>query len=92
MFPFDDERDVVCQANATRAGLAAYFFTRDSGRVWRVAEELEYGIVGVNTGLVSTEIAPFGGRKESGNGREGSRHGLDDYLELKYICVGEVGA
>lgn len=90
IFRFNDETDVVAQAHATRSGLPAYFFTRDSGRVWRVGEALEYGIVGVNTGLVSTEVEPFGGRKESGTGREGSRHGLDDYLELKYLCIGGI--
>lgn len=87
VFRFVDEADVVRQANDTRFGLAAYFYARDLSRVWRVAEALEYGIVGVNTGLISTEVAPFGGVKESGIGREGSRHGIDDYLEMKYICI-----
>jgi succinate-semialdehyde dehydrogenase/glutarate-semialdehyde dehydrogenase len=68
--------------------LASYFYARDIGRVWRVAEGLEAGMVGVNTGLISTEVAPFGGVKQSGLGREGSRHGLDDYMEIKYICLG----
>ena len=75
-------------ANATEAGLAGYFYTRDLARSWRVAEALECGIIGINTGLVSTEVAPFGGIKQSGIGREGSRHGLHDYTELKYMCVG----
>jgi succinate-semialdehyde dehydrogenase/glutarate-semialdehyde dehydrogenase len=88
VFRFADEADVIAQANDTRFGLAAYFYARDLARVWRVAEALEYGIVGVNTGLISTEVAPFGGVKESGVGREGSRYGIEDYLEVKYICVG----
>jgi succinate-semialdehyde dehydrogenase/glutarate-semialdehyde dehydrogenase len=88
VFRFEDEADVVAQANDTRFGLAAYFYARDLARVWRVAEALEYGIVGVNTGLISTEVAPFGGIKESGVGREGSRYGIDDYLEIKYVCMG----
>ncbi|MGV7119884.1 NAD-dependent succinate-semialdehyde dehydrogenase [Sphingopyxis sp. 550A] len=88
VFRFADEADVVAQANDTRFGLAAYFYARDLSRVWRVAEALEYGIVGVNTGLISTEVAPFGGIKESGLGREGSRYGIEDYLEVKYVCVG----
>ncbi|WP_374528314.1 NAD-dependent succinate-semialdehyde dehydrogenase [Novosphingobium sp.] len=87
---FTDEAEVIALANDTRAGLAAYFYGRDLSRSWRVAEALEYGIVGINTGIVSTEVAPFGGVKESGIGREGSRHGLDDYLEIKYLCIGEV--
>ncbi|WP_374525595.1 NAD-dependent succinate-semialdehyde dehydrogenase [Sphingopyxis sp.] len=87
VFRFEDEADVVAQANDTRFGLAAYFFARDLSRVWRVAEALEYGIVGVNTGLISTEVAPFGGIKESGLGREGSRYGIEDYLEVKYVCI-----
>ncbi|AMG75636.1 NAD-dependent succinate-semialdehyde dehydrogenase [Sphingopyxis granuli] len=88
VFRFEDEADVIAQANDTRFGLAAYFYARDLARVWRVAEALEYGIVGVNTGLISTEVAPFGGIKESGVGREGSRYGIDDYLEIKYVCMG----
>ena len=88
VFRFEDEADVVAQANDTRFGLAAYFYARDLACVWRVAEALEYGIVGVNTGLISTEVAPFGGIKESGVGREGSRYGIDDYLEIKYVCMG----
>lgn len=87
---FDTEAEAVQMANDTEFGLAAYFYSRDIGRVWRVAEELEYGIVGINEGLVSNEAAPFGGIKESGNGREGSKYGLDDYLEIKYLCMGGV--
>ena len=74
-------------ANDTEFGLAAYFYTRDLSRAWRVAEALEYGMVGLNTGLISTEVAPFGGVKESGIGREGSRHGIHEYTELKYLCM-----
>ena len=85
---FTDEAEVLRLANDSAAGLAAYFYTRDLARSWRVQEALEYGIVGVNTGIFSTEVAPFGGVKESGLGREGSRHGIDDYTELKYVCVG----
>ena len=87
---FDTEAEAIQMANDTEFGLAAYFYSRDIGRVWRVAEELEYGIVGINEGLVSNEAAPFGGIKESGNGREGSKYGLDDYLEIKYLCMGGV--
>lgn len=87
VFAFDTEDEVVDSANATEFGLAAYFYSRDLGRAIRVAERLEAGMVGVNTGLISTAEAPFGGIKQSGLGREGSRHGLDDYLELKYICL-----
>lgn len=90
VFRFSDEADVVAQANDTRFGLAAYFYSRDLGTVWRVAEALEYGIVGVNTGIISTEVAPFGGVKHSGIGREGSKYGIEDYLELKYICLGGI--
>ena len=85
---FEDESDAIAKANATEFGLAAYFYARDMGRAWRVAEALESGIVGINTGLISTEVAPFGGVKVSGLGREGSRHGIDDYLEIKYLCIG----
>lgn len=90
LFRFDSEEEVIERANNTPYGLAAYVYTRDIGRVWRVSEELEYGMVGVNEGLISNELAPFGGVKESGIGREGSRHGMDDYMELKYICMGGV--
>ena len=87
LFRFKDEAEAIAMANDTEFGLASYFYARDVGRIFRVSEALEYGMVGVNTGLISTEIAPFGGVKSSGLGREGSRHGLDDYLELKYVCV-----
>jgi len=87
LFRFDTETEVIERANATIFGLAAYFYARDIGRITRVQEALEYGIVGVNTGIISTEVAPFGGVKQSGLGREGSRHGIEDYLEMKYICL-----
>jgi succinate-semialdehyde dehydrogenase/glutarate-semialdehyde dehydrogenase len=87
---FDDEDEVLRRANATPFGLAAYFYTRDLARSWRVSEALQAGMVGINTGLISTEVAPFGGVKQSGSGREGSKHGLDDYTELKYVCIGGV--
>lgn len=90
LFVFDDEAEVIERANATPFGLAAYFYSRDIGRCWRVAEGLEYGIVGINEGIISNEVAPFGGVKESGMGREGSRHGIDDYLEIKYLCMGGI--
>ena len=86
LFKFKDEEDVIQQANDTIFGLASYFYASDLSRVWRVAEALEYGMVGINTGLISTEVAPFGGVKQSGIGREGSHHGIDEYLELKYLC------
>jgi len=88
---FDEEADAVHIANDTRAGLAAYFYARDIGRIWRVQEALEYGIVGVNAGLISTEVAPFGGVKESGLGREGSRHGMEEFLQMKYVLQGGLG-
>ncbi|MEM9228095.1 MAG: NAD-dependent succinate-semialdehyde dehydrogenase, partial [Pseudomonadota bacterium] len=87
LFRFEDEADVIAQANDTIFGLASYFYANDLSRVWRVAEALEYGMVGVNTGLISTEVAPFGGVKQSGLGREGSHHGVEDFLEMKYICL-----
>ncbi|MHC8508444.1 MAG: NADP-dependent succinate-semialdehyde dehydrogenase [Rhodospirillales bacterium] len=90
VFRFSDEADVIAQANDTEFGLAAYFYARDIGRVWRTAEALEYGIVGINTGIISTEIAPFGGFKESGVGREGSKYGIEDYIEVKYMCMGGI--
>ena len=90
VFRFDTTEEVIAQANDTEFGLAAYFFAKDLTRVWKVAEALECGMVGVNTGLISTEVAPFGGIKQSGFGREGSRYGLDDYLSLKYICLGGI--
>ena len=88
LFRFKDEADVIAQANDTEFGLAAYFYARDLSRVFRVGEALEYGIIGINTGLISTEVAPFGGVKSSGLGREGSKYGIDDYLEIKYMCIG----
>lgn len=90
VYRFEDEAEAVRLANDTPYGLAAYFYARDLGRIWRVAEALEYGMVGINEGIISTEVAPFGGVKESGIGREGSRHGLDEYLELKYLCLGSI--
>ena len=90
LFRFKDEADVVRQANDTEFGLAAYFYARDLSRVFRVAEALEYGMVGVNTGLISTEVAPFGGMKSSGLGREGSKYGIEEYLEIKYLCLGGI--
>ena len=90
LFRFKTDADAIRMANDTAFGLAAYFYSRDIGRVWRVAEALEYGIVGVNTGLISTAVAPFGGMKESGVGREGSRYGIDDFLEIKYLCMGGI--
>jgi succinate-semialdehyde dehydrogenase/glutarate-semialdehyde dehydrogenase len=87
LIPFDDEEEAVRIANDTPFGLAAYFFTRDLGRVWRVGEALEAGIVAVNTGFISTEVAPFGGVKESGIGREGSKYGIEEWLELKYFTM-----
>jgi succinate-semialdehyde dehydrogenase/glutarate-semialdehyde dehydrogenase len=85
---FASEEEAVRQANDTPYGLAAYFYTRDMGRIWRLSDALEYGILGINTGLISTEVAPFGGVKESGIGREGSKYGIDEWLELKYLCLG----
>ncbi|WP_147175723.1 aldehyde dehydrogenase family protein, partial [Cereibacter sphaeroides] len=87
LFRFETEDEAVGYANDTIFGLASYFYARDVGRITRVQEALEYGIVGVNTGIISTEVAPFGGVKQSGLGREGSRHGIEDYLEMKYICL-----
>ena len=90
LFRFDTEDEAVRLANDTEFGLAAYFYSRDIGRIWRVGEGLEYGIVGINVGIISTEVAPFGGMKESGIGREGSHYGLDEFLEVKYLCMGGV--
>ncbi|TAV51117.1 NAD-dependent succinate-semialdehyde dehydrogenase [Rhizobium leguminosarum] len=90
LFRFETVEDVIAQANDTEFGLAAYFYAGDLKKVWRVAEALEYGMIGINTGLMSSETAPFGGIKQSGLGREGSRHGTDDYLEMKYLCIGGV--
>ncbi|KIC38496.1 succinate-semialdehyde dehydrogenase [Ruegeria sp. ANG-R] len=90
LFKFEEEDDVVAMANDSEFGLASYFYSRDLARVWRVAEALESGMVGVNTGLISTEVAPFGGVKQSGLGREGSKYGTEDFLEIKYLCMGEI--
>lgn len=87
---FDSEEEGIRLANDTEFGLAAYFYARDVGRIWRVSEGLEYGIVGINEGIISNEMAPFGGMKESGNGREGSKYGCDEYLEIKYLCMGGI--
>jgi len=87
LFRFKTDEEVILLANRTEFGLASYFYSRDIGRIWRVAEALEYGMVGVNTGMISNEVAPFGGIKQSGLGREGSHHGIDEYLELKYVCM-----
>ena len=90
VFRFTDDREAIDAANATEFGLAAYFYSRDVGRIFRVAEALEYGMVGVNAGIISNEVAPFGGVKQSGFGREGSKYGIDEYLTLKYVCIGGV--
>ena len=87
---FSSEADAIRMANETPYGLAAYFYARDMGRILRVSEALEFGMVGVNTGLISTEVAPFGGIKQSGIGREGSKYGMDEYVEMKYICLAGV--
>lgn len=88
LIKFETEEEVIEMANATEFGLASYFYARDIGRVWRVADALEYGMVGINEGLISNEMAPFGGVKQSGMGREGSKYGIDDYIEIKYLCMG----
>jgi len=90
IFRFSTEAEAIAMANDTEFGLAAYFYARDIGRIWRVSEGVEYGIVGINTGIISTEVAPFGGMKESGLGREGSKYGIDDYVEVKYLCIGGI--
>lgn len=90
LLKFKTEEEAISMANDTNAGLAAYIFTTNVQRSWRVSEALEYGIVGVNEGLVSTEVAPFGGVKQSGLGREGSKYGMDEYLEMKYVCLGNL--
>lgn len=90
VFRFTDEDEVIKWSNDTEFGLASYFYSRDIGRIWRVSEALEYGIIGINEGIISTEVAPFGGVKESGMGREGSKYGIDDYLEIKYLCMGGI--
>jgi len=92
LFKFESEAEAIELANDTPFGLAAYFFTADLGRAWRVAEALEYGMVGVNEGLMSTEVAPFGGVKESGLGREGSYYGIEEFVEPKYVLMGGIGA
>jgi succinate-semialdehyde dehydrogenase/glutarate-semialdehyde dehydrogenase len=92
VFRFKTEQEAIAAANATIFGLASYFYARDAGRIVRVAEALEYGMVGINTGLISYEYAPFGGVKQSGLGREGSRHGIEEYVELKYLCLSGVQA
>ena len=88
LFRFYKDEEAVQLSNDTEFGLASYFFGRDVGRIWRVAEQLEYGMVGINTGLISTEVVPFGGMKQSGIGREGSHYGIDEFLEVKYLCFG----
>jgi succinate-semialdehyde dehydrogenase/glutarate-semialdehyde dehydrogenase len=90
LFRFKTDDEAVALANDTEFGLASYFYSRDIGRIWRVAEGLESGMVGVNTGLISNEVAPFGGVKQSGLGREGSHFGIDDYLVVKYLCMGGI--
>jgi succinate-semialdehyde dehydrogenase/glutarate-semialdehyde dehydrogenase len=90
LYRFHSEEEAIRMANDTEFGLAAYFYARDIGRIWRVAEALEYGIVGINEGIISTEIAPFGGMKESGIGREGSKYGIEEFLEIKYLCLGGI--
>ena len=90
LFRFETEAEAIRMANDTEYGLASYFYSRDIGRIWRVAEALEYGMVGINEGLISTEVAPFGGVKYSGLGREGSKYGIDEYLEVKYLCMGGI--
>jgi len=92
LFRFKDDEEAIRMANDTEYGLAAYFYARDVGRIFRVMEELEYGIVGVNEGIISTEVAPFGGMKESGIGREGSKYGIEPFLEIKYVAMGGLGA
>ncbi|MGD9550408.1 MAG: aldehyde dehydrogenase family protein, partial [Burkholderiaceae bacterium] len=90
VFKFRTEQEAITAANATEYGLASYFYSRDVGRIFRVAEALEYGMVGINVGILATEHVPFGGVKQSGLGREGSHHGIDEYVELKYLCVGDI--
>ena len=92
VFRFETEAEAIAMANDTEFGLAAYFYSRDIGRIWRVGEALEYGMVGINEGIISTEVAPFGGVKESGLGREGSRYGIEEYVEIKYLCMGGLSA
>jgi succinate-semialdehyde dehydrogenase/glutarate-semialdehyde dehydrogenase len=90
LFRFSTEEEAISMANDTEFGLACYFYSRDVGRIWRVSEALEYGMVGINDGILSNEMAPFGGVKESGQGREGSKYGIDEYLEIKYLCMGGI--
>jgi succinate-semialdehyde dehydrogenase/glutarate-semialdehyde dehydrogenase len=90
LYRFKTEDELLKLANDTEYGLAAYFYSRDIGRVWRVAEGLESGIVGINVGIISTEVAPFGGVKQSGIGREGSKYGIEEFLEVKYLCLGDI--
>ena len=90
LITYDTEEEALSIANDTEFGLAAYFYTQDIGRIWRVAEQLEYGMVGINEGLISSTVAPFGGVKQSGLGREGSHYGIDEYLEIKYLCMGGI--
>jgi succinate-semialdehyde dehydrogenase/glutarate-semialdehyde dehydrogenase len=91
VFRFETEEEAIRLANDTEYGLACYFYTQDLGRAFRVSSGLKYGLVGVNEGLITTEVAPFGGVKESGLGREGSRYGIEDYLDIKYVCIGGLG-
>jgi succinate-semialdehyde dehydrogenase/glutarate-semialdehyde dehydrogenase len=88
LFRFKTEQEAIAMANDTEFGLAAYFYARDIGRIWRVGEGIESGMVGINTGLISNEVAPFGGVKQSGIGREGSKYGIEEFLEVKYLCMG----
>ncbi len=90
LYRFETEDEAIRMANDTEFGLASYFYSRDIGRIWRVMEGLEYGIVGANEGIISTEVAPFGGMKESGLGREGSKYGIEDYMEIKYCLIGGI--
>ena len=90
LYRFKTEQELLELANDTEYGLAAYFYSRDIGRIWRVAEGIESGIVGINVGIISTEVAPFGGVKESGIGREGSKYGMEEFLEVKYLCLGDI--
>ena len=92
LYRFESEEEAIRLANDTEFGLASYFYARDLGRIWRVSEGLEYGMVGINTGIISTEVAPFGGMKESGIGREGSHYGIDEFVEVKYLCMGGIGS
>jgi len=90
VFRFKTEQEAIDMANNTEFGLASYFYSRDIGRIYRVGEALEYGMVGINVGILATEHVPFGGVKQSGLGREGSSHGMEDYLEMKYLCIGDI--